>query len=838
MKNFYALLSLFFFVLLALPSVSVESCALQEYQCGIFEYIIENGEITVTGIADEVTGNVTVPEKIDGFTVCAVGERAFANADKITSVVLPESVKSIGNEAFFGCSSLEKIDPGKVEKLGYELFAGCTSLTEFSVPYSVLHCETNKENKGAFYAGSVEKVVFGKRTTHVADYLFSGCDSLKEVVMPDGIISIGKRAFDSCSSLEKVVFPGSLDIIENEAFLSCSALRSVSLPENVTRVGSEAFKNCTSLLSINLSRISTMGYAVFENCTALDEIVVPETLLVSEVSSDGRGVLSLSGVKRVVFRNGITAVPEFFCAGCKNLKEVVFSSTITSIGKNAFSGCQLLTGLTFSEKLNRIEEYAFQNCSGIEYVCFPSDLQQVKDGAFMGCTGLLSADLGKIEKIGVKVFYNCNKLSQITVPETLTYAKSTYDGYGPFSCSTIKKVVFRYGIKKIPSRIFSKCDFIEQAEIPHSVTEIGKGAFDECSRLSKVYYTADKIEWAKITKNENNEYLLSADMEFNYDSSGCTHSYTKYLSDNNATYSSDGTKTAYCDKNCGRSLTVKDKGSKLILGVTSKFTASQTDTTVTLKWNKVRGADGYRIYLRNTATGRWNVLSTNRNTTSFKVKKLKSGTKYTFALKAYVNESGIIWSPRYVSVHTATKPESVTRIYSTGNCNSIKLTWEKVNCTFYRVFRYDSAKRKWTTAVRRVNASSTTIDNLKSGAEYIFAVRPCVVTDNNKNIWSETYTKRTVYTSLPDVNFNLKIYTADTVEIKWNGVNGADGYQVWYCVDGEKLYKKLGNFKGNKARHGKLKNGKTYSYKVRAYKKVSSGYSYSKFVCIKRIKIK
>ena len=125
-----------------------------------------------------------------------------------------------------------------------------------------------------------------------------------------------------------------------------------------------------------------------------------------------------------------------------------------------------------------------------------------------------------------------------------------------------------------------------------------------------------------------------------------------------------------------------------------------------------------------------------------------------------------------------------------------------------------SEKRKWITVKETVKGNSATVINLRSGTEYTFAVRPYVVTEDNRIIRSDSYKKKTVYTLLPYMNFNIRRYTADSTEISWSSLKDADGYQVWYCVQGDKEYKKLGNFKGNKARHVKLKKGKTYTVKV------------------------
>lgn len=175
------------------------------------------------------------------------------------NVVIPNTVTHIG-EAFKGCKGLVSVViPDSVKEIGNGAFAGCTCLTSITVPESVK--AIGDEN--CYYNGA-----------------FSNCTSLTSITIPQGIKIIGADAFSGCSSLESIKIAKSVTTIGKRAFQGCSSLRSLRIPQEVTTIGENAFSGCTSLISIDIPKKVTMiGSAAFSGCTSLTSVSIPDDMV-------------------------------------------------------------------------------------------------------------------------------------------------------------------------------------------------------------------------------------------------------------------------------------------------------------------------------------------------------------------------------------------------------------------------------------------------------------------------------------------------------------------------------------------------------------------------------
>ena len=212
----------------------------------IVSHTFENG----VGI---ITFDQNITEIIDGgYPGKSVG--AFAKSN-ITSIIIPNSVTSIGEFAFRESNSLTSITiPNSVTSIGKFAFANCSNLSSVTIPDSM---------------------------TSIGDDVFTACTSLTSVTIPNSVTSIGSSAFQYCSSLTSVTIPESVTSIGHNAFSGCSGLTSVTIPNSVTSVGRAFCANCTNLTSVTVlpvvpPRITNLQYvAIFNNCTSLEHIYVP-----------------------------------------------------------------------------------------------------------------------------------------------------------------------------------------------------------------------------------------------------------------------------------------------------------------------------------------------------------------------------------------------------------------------------------------------------------------------------------------------------------------------------------------------------------------------------------
>ena len=238
----------------------------------VIYYTSSDGK-TVTPTKTDVFGaNIISNDYVDGQgiiifdgEVTSIGEEAFFSCSSLTSVTIPDSVTQIGDWAFRDCSALVSIEvPDGVTFIGGNSFQNCISLTSFVLPDNV-----NEYGAGVFSGCTSLTSVVCPKYYAVPYGMFSGCSNLQDVIIPEGIDHIASYAFQNCTSLTSLTLPESLTGIVFLAFDGCTSLASITIPENVNIVYFEAFYGCTSLSSIYVLRTSppTGGSNMFYGST-------------------------------------------------------------------------------------------------------------------------------------------------------------------------------------------------------------------------------------------------------------------------------------------------------------------------------------------------------------------------------------------------------------------------------------------------------------------------------------------------------------------------------------------------------------------------------------------
>ena len=207
-----------------------------------------------------------VPEELDGTYSVKKGTKiicdsAFCCCGFLSSVVIPDSVTSIGYNAFYDCRSLSNIIfPNSVTNIGGGAFWLCCLLTSIVIPNSVVSIEEYT----FMDCCSLLNIVIPDSVTSIGGGAFSGCSSLTSIIIPNSVVSIEMSAFADCTSLSKIVIPDSVTSIGGSAFAGCSSLGEVVIPESVTSLGDHAFYECDNLpYNLKQELISRFGYELF-----------------------------------------------------------------------------------------------------------------------------------------------------------------------------------------------------------------------------------------------------------------------------------------------------------------------------------------------------------------------------------------------------------------------------------------------------------------------------------------------------------------------------------------------------------------------------------------------
>ena len=417
----------------------------------------------------------------------------FVAYSKITSISYPSSLRTIGDNAFKGCTGLTVLSFPNYVTVGHNAFANCTGLKKITIPEyvgtyyqdSFTGCTSVEEliwNNIDFYwadgssaqmipATNITKVTFGNTVKIIPAGILKN-SKISSVTLPASVTTIGASAFENCSLLSAVVLPKSVATIGDYAFRSCTGLTSLTIPENLTSIGTNAFSGCNSITQLTWNAI---------NLTT-------------------NGGISTSNITKVTIGSNVKTIPSNFVSNSK-ITSISIPSSVTTIGPSAFQGCANLTSVTIPSSVNSWGSSMFKNCTSLKTVSLPSNLTFITQEMFYGCTSLTSAPLpANVTSIGNSAFYNCTGLTALTIPEKLnSIGSSAFYGCsnitqltwnainlttnGGITTSNITKVTIGDKVQTIPSNFVSGSK-ITSVSFPSGVKSIGASAFASCTSLT------------------------------------------------------------------------------------------------------------------------------------------------------------------------------------------------------------------------------------------------------------------------------------------------------------------------------------------------------------------
>jgi hypothetical protein len=300
-------------------------------------------DVSADGTYAEVIGyngtdrKVKIASEYNGLPVTGIYDNAFSGSS-ITSVVIPDSVTTIGNLAFSSCNNLTNVSLGNgVKVIGNSAFAS-TKIVSFTFPDSVTNIGT-----GLFSdCYSLETVVFSKKMTTISSFTFEKCDALRNVVIPYGIEIIDTHAFGS-SGINSITIPDSVIQIGDYAFYATN-LTSITIPENVISIGSNAFQYCSKLTSVEMpDNIQYVGRGVFSYCS---QITYEEYGNCKYIGNQNNPYLVLirttsTALSKYSIHDNTKVIAEGAFDGCARFSELVIPKSVKFI-QGAFEGCNNL----------------------------------------------------------------------------------------------------------------------------------------------------------------------------------------------------------------------------------------------------------------------------------------------------------------------------------------------------------------------------------------------------------------------------------------------------------------------------------------------------------------
>ncbi len=364
----------------------------------------ENLTWTLTGTATNATLTISGTGPMRGFNMLNTDTEDDTpwseHLEKIKKIVVEEGVSTISRDAFYNAGKAETVSlPDSIMSIGYNAFSYCTKLKSVTIPPSIriidsavfLRCE------------SLETVVLPDEIATIDEYAFCGCTSLKNINVPSSLKKIGESAFDECESLQYFVLPEGVKTIGDSAFSGCSELLKCNIPSTCTSIGKFAFMGCRKMGGkfVIPSGVKAIQSCTFDACEKIEEIILPQ---------------------------GLTTIGERAFYYCNSLTSLVIPNTVTSIGKSAFGLCQKLQEIEIPEGVTVIKWGTFSACTALERVTIPADVVTIEENAFRS-VGPYNNDTGKRDLLHVYYGGSENSWADITIAvdnDSLMYATIHY----------------------------------------------------------------------------------------------------------------------------------------------------------------------------------------------------------------------------------------------------------------------------------------------------------------------------------------------------------------------------------------------------------------------------
>ena len=533
-------------------------------------------------------------------SVTSIGSSAFRGCKGLTSITIPNSVTSIGEDAFWWCSGLTSIIVEKENKR-YDSRENCNAIIDTASNTLLVGCKNTfipnsvtSIGEDAFYGcKGLTSITIPNSVTSIGNWAFKGCSGLTSITIPNSVTSIGSSAFYGCSGLTSITIPNSVKRIGDSSFIGCTFLNEIfylGTHEQWNVINRCNVENCYSnkviihcvdrdveleTFSTNNSDISATpssssslfnanhvdmkirrvvanlsnepfvnGDFIYErdkktysvrlkqpawiatneekrisrikktflvaSYIELDNTPIPVSCIDKSAFKDdvyveyieiSDGIISIenhafsgcTALTDIIIPNSVKSIGEELFAGCLSLEYINLPNSVTSIRRKAFINCKGLTSITIPNGVTSIEEYVFFGCTSLTTIIIPNSVKSIAKNAFWGCTSLSA-----ILVDGGNPIYdsrdNCNAIIETSSNQLILGCQNTVIPNGVrcirrlafVGCSFLTSINIPNSVIKIESRAFAKCTSLTSIIIPNSVKSIGRNAFYGCSSLATI----------------------------------------------------------------------------------------------------------------------------------------------------------------------------------------------------------------------------------------------------------------------------------------------------------------------------------------------------------------
>jgi uncharacterized repeat protein (TIGR02543 family) len=833
---------------------SLEWCGSTLYDYGPFgdctglkTVIFENGTTEISShLFEKCTGleEINIPD-----SVTEIEDSAFSGCVNLSKVNIPDTVTIIGEYAFDSCTNLTAVTLSEnLEHMGGKAFGSCEKITKIEIPKSLEWCDSTLYDYGPFGdCTGLKTVIFENGTTEISSHLFEKCTGLEEINIPNTVTVIENSAFSGCTKLEQVNFSNKLTKIESYGFSDCTSLKKITVPDSINSIGNSIFQNCTSLTEVHLSNaLKEISSNTFNGCKKLTTINFPSTLTTIGDSA----FYGCESLPEAILPSGVEKIESNAFKNCKSLKKAVVPDTVSSIGSSAFYGCEALTDITLGSKLKKIDSQTFYGCTALPSIVIPYNVTTIGDSAFV----------------------NCTKLTQITVPRNTTSIESNAFSYprkmtmyGPSGCYAqtyangkgIKYVAQDIHATSIRLDITNKtAEYYDEFQLtatiaPQNFTDAvtWTSSNEDVATVSDTgYVEVCGVGTAVITVTAGNVKAactvtvpqLIDWIEFDEDEielkSGETYQLRPDISPSNATnkklkYTSSDTKVA--EVSASGLVTAKSEGE-------ARIRAAATD-----------GSDEYAVcYV--TVAGKAKVTGITLNQTSATLGRGKKLALKAAISPSYASNKKVVWKSANTKVATVdgsgnvtAKAPGRTKITVTSAENSSYQASCTVTVPYNITYKLNKGKNNASNPSTYYGKKITLKNPSRKGYTFAGWYTDAKFKKKIKTIESSAKCDYTLYAKWTKVNVakvsitSAKNSKSKQILLKYKKISGIKGYEISYSTD-KKFKKAVTRKNTTKTSYtiSKLKKGKTYYVRIRAYKVDSTGKKvYGKYTSVKKVKV-